>query len=64
MCDRAHRYDVAQWVFYGLGAVSLGAGIYLLATGPAPAAMPKAGSLKLTPSVGRQGAGIGASFAF
>ncbi len=64
LCNRAHRYNVAQWVFYGLGAVSLGTGIYLLATDPAPVAKPKSGSIRLAPSVGRQGAGIGASFAF
>jgi len=64
MCTRGSRYEVAQWVFYGLSAVSLGTGIYLLATDPAPAAKPKSGSIRLTPSVGRQGAGIGASFAF
>lgn len=64
MCTRGSRYEVAQWVFYGLSAVSLGTGIYLLATDPAPVAKPKSGSIRLAPSAGRQGAGIGASFAF
>jgi len=65
MCDRASTYEVMQFVFYGLGLVSAGTGIYLLATDPGDGQKSKSTGLTVMPrSFGRSSAGIGASFAF
>jgi hypothetical protein len=55
LCSEATTFQMLQYVFFGLGAVSAGAGVYLLATdkgAPAPAAQ---SSWKVAPSVSRSG---------
>lgn len=65
MCDRASTYEVMQFVFYGLGLVSVGTGIYLLATDPGDAPKSKNAGFNVMPrTFGRNSAGIGASFSF
>ncbi len=55
LCSEATTFQMLQYVFFGLGAVSAGAGVYLLATdkGPTPPA-PQA-KWSLSPSVSRSG---------
>lgn len=65
MCDRASLYEVMQFVFYGLGLVSVGSGIYLIATEPSSPASAKSAGLTVAPrTFGRSSAGLGASFVF
>ena len=53
-CSTATTFQTLQYIFFGLGAVSAGAGIYLLASdkSPPPAAR---SALRLSPSIGRTG---------
>lgn len=65
MCDRASTYEVIQFVFYGLGVLSVGSGIYLLATEPSASQPSKSTGLTVMPrSFGRNSAGVGASLSF
>jgi hypothetical protein len=63
-CSEATTFQMLQYVFFGLGAVSAGAGVYLLATdksGQPPAAQ---SSWKLSPSVSRSGGRLDLKVAF
>jgi hypothetical protein len=51
-CSSASTFQTLQWVFYGLGAVSLGVGAYLLATDKPSADRPStAARVRVLPSV-------------
>jgi hypothetical protein len=66
MCDTGSTFQTLQFVFYGLGAVSAGAGIYLLATAdkdkdPATSAAPR---VRVLPGGGRDRAGVDVRVSF
>jgi hypothetical protein len=66
-CSTAGKFQVLQWVFYGLSAVSVGAGTYLLATEEPEEAgnmAPPSGRLKILPSVGHNGGGVDVRLVF
>lgn len=66
LCSQASTFQVLQYVFLGLGAVSTGAGIYLLARNPSPRATAAVTApvaavrprWSLTPRVGSSAAGL------
>ncbi len=64
VCSGASKLQVAQLVFYGAGALAVGAGAYLLATAPRAAAPPKAAAWSLRPWVGASGGGARFGLAF
>jgi hypothetical protein len=53
-CSSATTFQMLQFIFFGLGAVSSGAGIYLLATDKHGA--PSSSRVSVSPSAGRSGA--------
>jgi hypothetical protein len=53
-CSEATTFQMLQYVFFGLGAISTGAGVYLLATDKS-APPPAQSSWKVSPSVSRSG---------
>ncbi len=66
-CSKAGKFEVLQWVFYGLSVVSVGAGTYLLATEEpeeAGNAAPPSGRLRILPSVGHNGGGVDVRLVF
>jgi len=60
MCSTASKYGTLQFVFYGLGALSAGAGVYLLMTDKPKAEVqsPPASAVRLVPSVGPRVNGV------
>ncbi len=60
MCSTARKYGTLQFVFYGLGALSAGAGVYLLMTDKPKAEMqsPPPSAIRLVPSVGPRVNGV------
>jgi hypothetical protein len=72
LCNEASTFQVLQYVFFGLGAVSTGAGIYLLVRDPGPGASAAAAAhvaqapprWRVTPQVGRSTAGLRLQWAF
>jgi hypothetical protein len=63
-CSQAATFRTLQFIFFGLGAVSAGAGIYLLATdksGSTPSAQSR---WTLTPTVGRTGGRVQLGLSF
>lgn len=66
-CSKAGKFEILQWVFYGLSAVSVGAGTYLLATEEPEEAgdtAPPSGRLQILPSVGHNGGGVDVRLVF
>ncbi len=67
MCSRASKFEALQWVFFGLSAVSIGAGTYLLATEPATeqsAPPPAAARVQVLPAAGRGSGGVDVRLVF
>ena len=62
LCSKGSTFEVLQLVFYGAAAVSMGAGIYLLATNPSGRA--PASALTLSPRVGPRAASATATYSF
>jgi hypothetical protein len=62
LCARASRYEVMQYVFYALGAASIGAGAYLLVSAPPARAAARPGAPRtawaLRPALGGRAAGL------
>ncbi|PIE06071.1 MAG: hypothetical protein CSA75_01425, partial [Sorangium cellulosum] len=62
LCTSRKKFEVLQWVFYGLGAVAAGTGTYLLATGDAPEkkddTAPRSARLQVIPSATYNRGGI------
>ena len=54
-CSSAGTFSALQFVFFGLGALSAGAGIYLLATEPSSPTARSQPFFTVTPPVGRSG---------
>jgi hypothetical protein len=52
-CSAASTFQALQFVFFGLGAISAGAGIYLLATDSSPATSQRKTFFAATPPIGR-----------
>jgi hypothetical protein len=62
-CSSATTFQTLQYIFFGIGAVSSAAGIYLLASDKS--APPSTTShLKVSPSIGRSGGRVDLSFTF
>jgi hypothetical protein len=69
LCSALSTFRVAQYVFYGAGALAVGAGAYLLATAPSPRRAPasvgpvaRTWSLRPWAAPGAGGAWFGSSF--
>jgi hypothetical protein len=62
-CSSATTFQTLQYIFFGLGAVSAGAGIYLLASDKTPAP-PSTVRLRVSPSIGRSGGRLDLSLSF
>ena len=62
LCDTGSQFQTLQLVFLGLGAVSAGAGAYLLLT--APKQETSTGRIVVTPTVGKTQSGVDLRFAF
>ena len=60
-CDRAQRFEMLQFVFYGLAAVSGGTGLYLLSTSPREA--PQTG-VTVQPALGFDGGRVAVTYTF
>ena len=56
LCATGATFQTLEWVFLGLGVVSTGAGVYLLAT--APKDEPAQGRITVMPTLGKTHAGI------
>jgi hypothetical protein len=64
-CASGSKFQTLQWVFFGLSAVSIGAGSYLLATEqPSDEQPPSAARLQIVPSAGRDGGGVDVRLVF
>jgi hypothetical protein len=63
-CSEATTFQMLQYVFFGLGAISTGAGVYLLATDKGPSAPAAQAQWKLAPSVSRSGGRLELKVAF
>ncbi|HQB46524.1 MAG TPA: hypothetical protein PLV85_23120, partial [Polyangiaceae bacterium] len=58
-CAASDKFSVLQWVFYGLSAVSVGAGTYLLVTEKPDEKGPStANQLQVLPTAVRGGGGL------
>ena len=57
LCDTGSTFQTLQWVFLGLGVVSTGAGVYLLATAP-PKDQPTQGRIVVSPRLGKTETGV------
>jgi hypothetical protein len=64
-CSAATTFQMLQYVFLGLGAVSAGAGVYLLASDKT-VAQPTSSTMnwKMAPSIGRSGGRVDFTFSF
>jgi hypothetical protein len=58
VCSAISTFQVAQFVFYGAGALAAGAGAYLLATSPKAVEPPKPVAWSLYPWAGVSGGGV------
>ena len=66
-CSTASKFQTLQWVFYGLSAISIGAGTYLLATEEPEEGGDKAPSsarLQILPSAGHASGGVDVRLVF
>ena len=66
-CSTASKFSVLQWVFYGLGVASVGAGTYLLATEEPEEEgnkAPPAARLHILPSAGHNSGGVDVRLVF
>lgn len=64
-CSSGSKFQTLQWVFFGLSAVSIGAGTYLLATEqPSDEQPASAARLQVVPSAGRDGGGVDVRLVF
>jgi hypothetical protein len=63
MCDDAATFEMMQAVFYGVGAVTGGVGIYLLATSGEDEGTPKTG-LSVKPKIGRDSGSMNLQLTF
>jgi hypothetical protein len=61
-CSSATTFQTLQYIFFGLGAVSAGAGIYLLASDKS--VPPSTVRLRVSPSIGRSGGRLDLSLSF
>lgn len=57
LCSRADKFELLQYVFMGLGAVSLGTGAYLLLSGGGSAQERPATRVQLLPTINHRGGG-------
>jgi len=67
MCSQASKFQALQWVFFGLSAVSVGAGTYLLVTDPSrERGAPEAGTtrVQVLPAAGRGSGGVDVRLVF
>jgi hypothetical protein len=62
-CSSATTFQTLQYIFFGLGAVSAGAGIYLLASDKS-GTRPATSRVQVSPSIGRSGGRLDLSFTF
>ena len=62
-CSSGTTFQTLQYIFFGLGAVSAGAGIYLLATDKG-AATATTSHLRVSPTIGRSGGRLDLTFTF
>jgi hypothetical protein len=63
-CSAAGTFQALQYVFFGLGALSAGAGIYMLATEPSAPTARSRSFFAVTPPIGRSGGRIEFGFRF
>jgi hypothetical protein len=63
-CSTAGTFQALQFVFFGLGAISAGAGIYLLATDSGPSTARSRSYFAITPPIGRSGGRVEVGFRF
>ena len=63
-CSTAGTFQALQFVFFGLGAISAGAGIYLLATEPSAPTARSRTYFAVTPPIGRSAGRIEFGFRF
>jgi hypothetical protein len=63
-CSSAGTFQALQFVFFGLGAISAGAGIYLLATEPSAATARSRTFFAVTPPMGRSPGRVEFGFRF
>jgi hypothetical protein len=63
-CSTAGTFQTLEFVFFGLGAISAGAGIYLLATDSSAAATRSRSYFAVTPPLGRSGGRVEFGFRF
>jgi hypothetical protein len=64
LCDQASTFEVMQAVFYGLGAVAGGFGVYLLATSGSSEPEPTRAGLVVRPAAGPGGGKIDLTYRF
>lgn len=67
MCSTANKFGTLQYVFYGLGVLSAGAGVYLLVTDKPKTEQqspPAAARLRIVPSVGPRVSGLDLQYTF
>jgi hypothetical protein len=62
-CSSATTFQTLQYIFFGLGAVSAGAGIYLLASDKS-GTRPATTRFQVSPSIGQSGGRLDLSFTF
>jgi hypothetical protein len=62
-CSTATTFQTLQYIFFGLGAISAGAGIYMLASDKG-APTSSTTHVRLAPSIGRSGGRLDVTFAF
>jgi hypothetical protein len=63
-CSTAKTFQVLEYVFFGLGAITAGTGIYLLATDSNASAARSKSYFAITPPVGRSGGRVEFGFRF
>jgi hypothetical protein len=63
-CSQASTFQALEYVFFGLGAISAGAGIYLLATDTSASAARSKSYFAVTPPLGRSGGRVEFGFRF
>jgi hypothetical protein len=63
-CGTANTFQALEFVFFGLGAISAGAGIYLLATDTGTSTARSRSYFAVTPPIGRSGGRVEVGFRF
>jgi hypothetical protein len=63
-CSSAKTFQALEFVFFGLGALSAGAGIYFLATDSGTSSARTRSYFSVTPPIGRSGGRIQVGFRF